>query len=85
MGQGPKCYKPSFIEIDRLILEKNISKFFFAIYSPCGHLGHLTGTIYTNFVCSSQNRLQIKFGFDWQLSNAVSEEILVFMLKSKWH
>ena len=30
----------------------------------CGHLGHVTLTIYTNFGSPSQGGLYIRFGFD---------------------
>ena len=38
---------------------------FFAIYSHCGHLGHVAWTIYTNFRSSFLRMLHMKFGFDW--------------------
>ena len=37
----------------------------FAIYSPRGHLGHVTWTIYINFHPLFLRMLHIKFGFDW--------------------
>ena len=36
-----------------------------AIYSHCGHLGHVTLTIYINFHFLFLRMLHIKFGFDW--------------------
>ena len=38
---------------------------FFSIYSPGGHLGHVTWTIYINFGSPFLRTLQIKFEFDW--------------------
>ena len=43
----------------------------FTIYGHGGHLGHVTRTIYINFLFPFLRRLHIKFGFDW---TAVSEE-----------
>ena len=37
----------------------------FTIYRHCGHLGHVTWTIYTNFGSPFTRRLHIIFGFDW--------------------
>ena len=37
----------------------------FAIYSPGGHLGHVTWTIYINFRSPFLRMLHMKFGFDW--------------------
>ena len=37
----------------------------FTIYGRCGHLGHVTWTIYINFCSHFPRRLHIKFGFDW--------------------
>ena len=37
----------------------------FAIYSHGGHLGHVTLTIYTNFLSLFLRTLYKKFGFDW--------------------
>ena len=37
----------------------------FAIYSPGGHLGHVTLTIYINFHSPFPRMLHMKFGFDW--------------------
>ena len=39
---------------------------FFAIYSPGGHLGHVTWTIYINFCSPFQRMLHMKFEFDRQ-------------------
>ena len=55
---------PSFKIIGLLVLEKKILKGF-AIYSHCGHLGHVTLTIYINFHSLFLRMLDIKFGFDW--------------------
>ena len=38
---------------------------FFTIYGRGGHLGHVTWTIYINFLTPFPRRLFIKFGFDW--------------------
>ena len=40
-------------------------KFFFSIYSHGRHLGHVTLTIYINFLSPFPRMLHIKFGFDW--------------------
>ena len=37
----------------------------FAIYSPGGHLGHVTLTIYTNFGSTCIRMLHMKFGLNW--------------------
>ena len=37
----------------------------FAIYSPGGHLGHVTWTIYKNFRSPFLRMLHMKFEFDW--------------------
>ena len=37
----------------------------FTIYGHGGHLGHVTWTIYINFLSPFPRRLHIKFGFDW--------------------
>ena len=37
----------------------------FTIYGHGGHLGHVTWTIYINFLSPLPRRLHIKFGFDW--------------------
>ena len=36
----------------------------FTIYRHGGHLGHVTWTIYINFLSPLPRRLHIKFGFD---------------------
>ena len=45
--------------------EEEDFKFFFAIYSHGGHLGHVTLTIYINFHSLFLRMLHKKFGFDW--------------------
>ena len=40
----------------------------FTIYGHGGHLGHVTLTIYINFLSSFPRRLHIKFGLDWPCS-----------------
>ena len=37
----------------------------FYIYSHGGHLGHVTLTIYINFLFPFPRMLHMKFGFDW--------------------
>ena len=37
----------------------------FTIYGRSGILGHLTLTIYINFLSPFPRGLQMKFGFDW--------------------
>ena len=49
--------------IGLLVLEKKILKVF-AIYSHGGHVGHETGSIYTNFRSPFLRMLHMKFGFD---------------------
>ena len=44
--------------------EEDISKVL-TIYGHCGHLGHVTWTIYKNVRSPFPRRLHIKFGFDW--------------------
>ena len=46
----------------------------FTIYGHGGHLGHVTGTIYINFLSPFLRRLHIKFGFDW-LSGFREEDV----------
>ena len=38
------------------------------IYGHGGHLGHVTWTIYINFLSPFPRRLHMKFGFDWPRS-----------------
>ena len=38
----------------------------FTIYGHGGHLGHVTWTIYINFLSPFPRRLHKKFGLDWQ-------------------
>ena len=37
----------------------------FTIYGHGGHLGHVTQTIYINFLSPFPRKLHMKFGFDW--------------------
>ena len=37
----------------------------FTIYGHGGHLGHVTLTIYINFLSPFLRMLHMKFGFDW--------------------
>ena len=37
----------------------------FSIYSHGGHVGHVTLTIYINFLSPFPRMLHMKFGFDW--------------------
>ena len=37
----------------------------FTIYGHGGHLGHVTWTLYINFLSPLPRVLHIKFGFDW--------------------
>ena len=55
----------SFKIIGLLVLEKKIFKVFFYLYSHGGHLGHVTLTIYINFLYPFLRMLHMKFGFDW--------------------
>ena len=53
----------SFKIIGLLVLEKKTLKVF-AIYVHEGHLGHVTCTIYINFLSHFSRRLLMKFGID---------------------
>ena len=55
---------PSLKIIGILVLEKKIFKVF-TIYVHGGHLGHVTCTIYINFLSHFQRRIHMKFGIDW--------------------
>ena len=46
----------------------------FTIYRHGSHLGHVTWTIYINFLSALPRRLHIKFGFDW-LSGFRGEDV----------
>ena len=51
---------------------------FFKVFTTngrCGHLGHVTWPIYTNFGLPFPRRLHIKYGFDWP-SGFGGEDIL---------
>ena len=48
----------------------------FAIYSHGGHLGHVTLTIYTNFLSPFPRMLRMKFGFVGLIGQAVSGEMM---------
>ena len=49
MDMGPRCYLPSFMEIDQLVPEKNILKVFFTIYGRGSHFGHVTSIMLMNY------------------------------------
>ena len=51
-------------KFQNLVLKKKVLKVF-AIYSPGGHLGRVTWTIYINFHSLFLRALHLKFGFDW--------------------
>ena len=61
---------PSFKIIGLLVREKKILKVF-TIYGHDGHLGHVTLTIYINFLSPFLRRLHIKLAL---IGQAVSEE-----------
>ena len=67
------------------------------IYGHGGHLGHVTGTIWTNFRSSIQRRLHMKFGFNrpsgfrgdvwkcWHIYIRTTEAYLYYKLsRVKW-
>ena len=58
MGRSPRCYIPSFVEIDLPAPEKKIFEGFFTIY------GHGGPDAANKFRSPYQRRLHIKFGFD---------------------
>ena len=58
---------PSFKLIELPVLEKKIIKVF-TINEHGGHLGHVTCTIYINFLSHFPRRLDAKFGVDWPSS-----------------
>ena len=64
MGQSPRWYVPSFVEIGPPVLDKKIFMVF-TIYEQGGHLGHVTWIIYINFRSLFLRMLRMKFGFDW--------------------
>ena len=49
MGRIPRCYIPSFVKIDLLVLEKKILEGFFTIYGHVGRLGHVTSIMSSGF------------------------------------
>ena len=51
------------------------------IYGHCGHLGHVTWTIYTNFGSLFQRRLHITFGYD--SSSSFRGENMTLFIKKK--
>ena len=65
MGQSPRCYITSFVEIGPLVPEKKIFFMVLTIYGHGGHLGHVTWTIYINCQSPFLRMLHMKFGFDW--------------------
>ena len=71
MGQSPRGYIRSFVEIGPPVTEKKIFFMIFTIYGHGGHLDHETWTVYINFRSPFLRMLQMKFGF---IGPAVSEE-----------
>ena len=55
---------PSFKIIGLLVVEMKIFKGF-TIYGHGGHLGHVTCTIYINFLSHFPRRIHMKVGVDW--------------------
>ena len=55
----------SFKNIGLLVLNKKLFLKIFTIYGHGGHLGHVTSTIYINFVSYFPRRIHMKFGIDW--------------------
>ena len=47
MGWSPKCYIPSFVEIDKPVAKTNLKGF--TIYGRGGHLGHVTSIMSSDF------------------------------------
>ena len=60
MGQSPRYYVSSFVEIGPLVQEKIFEGFFFTINGRGGHLGHVTDMPQTNFRSPYPWRLHIK-------------------------
>ena len=57
---------PSVKMIGFLVLEKIFKGFLvLTIYGHGGHLGHVTCTIYINFLSHFPRRIHMKFGIDW--------------------
>ena len=66
VGQSPRCYIPSFIEIGPPVPAKKKKIFkVFTIYDHGGHLVHVTWTIYINFSSPFLRMLHMKFDIDW--------------------
>ena len=66
VGQSPRCYIPSFIEIGPPVPAKKKKIFkVFTIYDHGGHLVHVTWIIYINFSSPFLRMLHMKFDIDW--------------------
>ena len=61
VGQSPRCYIPSFIEVGPPVPEKILKVF--TIYEHGGYFGHVAWTIYTRRSESSNNCLVIQLIF----------------------
>ena len=57
---------PSFKIIGLLDLEKKILKVF-TINGHGGHIGHVTCTIYINFLSHFPRKIHMKFGIEWPI------------------
>ena len=64
MDWSPKCYIPSFVEIDLPVPEKKISEGVFTIYWRGGNLGHLTSIMSSDFHFLVPKSFHTKFGSD---------------------
>ena len=64
MGFSPKCYIPSFVEINPPVLEKKIFSGF-TIYGRGSHLGHVTWVSRSNIRLPYPWMLHIIFHFEW--------------------
>ena len=68
MGCSPRCYIPSFVEIDLPVPEKKILKGFFTLYGHGGHLDHMTSIMSSDFHFIVPESIHNKFGSDRQSS-----------------
>ena len=68
MGWSPRCYIPSFVEIDLPVPEKKIFKGVFTIYGHGGHFDHVTSIMSSDFHFLVPESFHTKFGSDRQSS-----------------
>ena len=68
VSPGSSFIKKNFVELQVSDTEEKILMVFYHIWAwrhIWAYLGHVTWTIYINFLSPFQRRLNIKFGFDW--------------------